>query len=261
MSYHRSVRSALAVLSTTLLLAACGGGDDDLADRTNVADPQLRLIHASAASPAVTLYRNGAADDASTTNVAYKGFSSYHGTTFGTNSLVLRPAASSTTDLSSATIDAQRGRKYTAVAVPDSVIGAQLLMIDDPFEKPIGNDQARIRWVNASSNANAVDVYVTAPAADITSLSPNFSSLQYRTALPASGNNATQFTDGTYQVRITSTGSKTVIFNNTVTLAKNDDVVLITVPSDAVGLAANDIRVLVVKSDDASHTATELATQ
>lgn len=256
----RLVRTALACVATGLLMSACGGGDDDLADRTNTADPQLRLIHASAASPAVTLYRNGSVDDGGS-NISYKGYSSYHGTTFGTNTLVLRPAASSTTDLSTATIDAQRGRKYTAVAVPDNTVGAQLLVIDDPFEKPVGNDQARVRWVNASSNANAVDVYVTAPNADIASAAPNFSSVQFRTAVPASGNNAVQFTDGTYQVRVTTAGTKTVIFNNTVALAKNDDVVMITAPSDAVGLAANDIRVLVVKADDTSHNATELANQ
>lgn len=257
----RTARAAIATVVTGLLLVACGGGGDDLADRTNLADPQLRLIHASAASPAVTLYRNGT-EDTPSANLAYKAYSSYHGTTFGTNTLVLRPAASSTTDLSTATIDAQRGRKYTAVAVPGNLaVDAQLLVIDDPFEKPIGNDQARVRWVNASSNASAVDVYITAPGADLTTLSPNFSGLQYRTALPTSGNNATQFTDGTYQVRLTTAGSKTVIFDNTVSLAKNDDVMMITVPSDAVGLASNDIRVLVVKADDPSHTATELAHQ
>lgn len=254
------IRTTLACLTVGLLVAACGGGSDDLNDRTDVTPPQLRLVHASAASPAVTLYRNGSAD-APSTNLSYKGFSSYHDTTFGTNTLILRPASSSSTDLSSATIDAQRGRKYTAVAVPDNVVGAQLLMIDDPYTKPVGNDQARIRVVNASSNANAVDVYVTAPSTDLTTVAPNFSGLQYRTALPASGNNATEFTDGTYRVRVTSVGSKTPIFNNTITLAKNDDMLLVTVPSDAVGLAANDIRLLLVKSDDATHVATELPTQ
>jgi len=254
----RLARTALACVATGLLMSACGGGDDDLADRTNTADPQLRLIHASAASPAVTLYRNGTADSS---NISYKGFSSYHGTTFGSNALVLRPASSSSTDLASATIDAQRGRKYTAIAVPDNTVGAQLLVIDDPFEKPVGNDQARVRWVNASSNANSVDVYVTAPNTDLATVQPNFSGLQFRTALPASGNNAVQFTDGNYQIRVTTAGTKTVIFNNTVALAKNDDVVMITAPSDAVGLAANDIRVLVVKADSTTNTATELANQ
>lgn len=252
------LRATLAGFTAAVLLTACGGGSDDLNDRTDATPPQLRLVHASAASPAVTLYRNGTADGPST-NLSYKGFSSYHDTTFGANALVLRAASAGSPDLSSASVDAQRGRKYTAVAVPDNVVGAQLLMIDDPYTKPVGNDQARIRVVNASSNANAVDVYVTAPNVDLGTVAPNFSGLQYRTVLPASGSDSTEFTSGTYQVRVTSTGSKTPIFSNTITLAKNDDMLLITVPSDAVGLAANDIRLLLVKADDASHVATELA--
>lgn len=253
------LRAGLASLAAGLLLTACGGGSDDLADRTNAAEPQLRLVHASPLTPAVTLYRNNA-PDAESTNLSYKGYSNYHSVTFGANALSLRLAASTSTELATANADTQRGRKYTAVAVPNGV-SADLLLIDDPFTKPVGNDQARIRVVNASSNATPVDVYVTAPNADLTSRAPDFAGVVFKQVVPASGNDSTQFTDGTYQVRITPAGNKTPFFNNTLTLAKNEDIVLVTVPSDSVALSQNDVHLLVVRATDTAGTATELASQ
>lgn len=257
---HRILlRAGLPWLAASLLLTACGGGSDDLADRTNAAEPQLRLIHAAPLTPAVTLYRNNA-PDAESTNLSYKGYSNYHSVTFGANALSLRLASSTDTELATANADTQRGRKYTAVAVPNGV-DANLLLIDDPFTKPVGNDQARIRVVNASTNATPVDVYVTAPNADLTSRSPDFAGVAFEQAVPSSGNDSTQFTDGNYQLRIAPAGNKTAFFNTTLTLAKNDDIVLVTVPSDSVSLSPNDVHVLLVKATDTAGTATEIASQ
>lgn len=255
----KAFSAGLVPLAFGILLTACGGGSDDLDDRTNTAEPQLRLVHAAPLAPAVTLFRNGGAD-AESSNVSYKGFSNYHDTTFGATTLSLRLAASTGTELDSGSIDAQRGRKYTAVAVPDG-IGADLLLIDDPYTKPVGDDQARIRVVNAASNATPIDVYVTAPNADLNATGATFGNLGYKQAAPASGSDATEYTNGTYQVRITPAGSKTAFFNTSLTLAKNEDIVLIAVPSDSVALSPNDVHLLLVRSDDAGRTATEIASQ
>lgn len=252
---HRVLQPAAAALAIGLV-TACGGGGDDLDDRLNLAEPQLRMVHAAPVAPSLTLYRNGA-KDTDADNVGYRHASNYHDITFGANALSLR-VASTDTEIASGNIDAQRGRKYTAVALPDN-ISATLMLIDDPYERSLTTNRARLRVVNAAVNAQNIDVYITAPNADLTALNPTFAALGYRQAQPASGSNATELDPGTYQLRLTPAGSKTPFFITTVTVAEKVDWLLITVPSDGVGLTnPNQVKVLRVQSDDASQTALEI---
>jgi hypothetical protein len=62
---------------------------------------------------------------------------------------------------------------------------------------------------------------------------------------------------GDYVLRLTAAGTKTVLFTSPVTLAKNADWLLVPVPASA---TPNDMRVLVIKSDDGAP-ATELLNQ
>ena len=72
-------------------------------------------------------------------------------------------------------------------------------------------------------------------------------------ANPSSANSSA-LEGGTYTLRITTAGTKTVIFTTPITLAQNADWLLTTVPGS---VAANDVRVLVIKSDEGAP-ATEL---
>lgn len=251
----------LFILSCTasLMLAACGGGDDDnFNDRTNTADPRLRLLHVAPASPALTLRRNDVAEP-EFTSVSYKFNGTYKNIITGTTSLSLR-LASTDTQLSSTSFDSQRGRKYTALAITDG-ISAKLLLIDDPYNKNLTSEKARLRLVNNAVNAPTVDVYVTSPGASLTALSPTLSGLAYQQALPASGNDSLEFDAGTYEVQITPVGSKTPFFRNTLVIDKNADWLLVAVPSDGIGLTnPNDIKLLRALTDDTTLTATEVST-
>jgi hypothetical protein len=70
-----------------------------------------------------------------------------------------------------------------------------------------GNLQVNI--ANTAVTASVVDVYVTAPGADITTMNPNFGGLAYN------GNSLIQtLPAGVYQVRVTPSGSKGIIYDS-----------------------------------------------
>ncbi|MCC7326249.1 MAG: DUF4397 domain-containing protein [Burkholderiales bacterium] len=75
--------------------------------------------------------------------------------------------------------------------------------------EPPTNGNIQLSVFNGSINSTGFDVYVTAPGVDISTLSPNFYNVTYggitlNLALPP----------GTYQVRATTQGTKTVIYDS-----------------------------------------------
>ncbi len=244
----------MAAIAPTLMLAACGGGDD-LDDRLDVADPKIRFVHANPVGPDLTLYREGVAQ-VDATDVGYKFASPYFDVPGGTASWAVQTSTGDV-DVATLPIDTQRGNLYTLVAVTDGLTG-DVVLIDDPYNKRLTTDHARVRTLNASANAPRVDVYLTAPGADLGTATPNMAGAAYKSAVPASGGDSVEFDGGDYQLRVTTAGTKTVLFNATVTLPDNADLLLVTVPDSVVSSA---IRVLVVKTDDPTKTVTELASQ
>ncbi|KNZ31883.1 MAG: lipoprotein [Methylibium sp. NZG] len=238
---------AALVAAPVLVLTACGGGDDSLDDRLDLADPKVRLVHAAPLAPNVTLFRNDLTIAADVTNVPYKGASRYFDVATSTERWDVRTATTPALNVGSSTFDARRGTRYTLVALPDANSITEVALISDPYNKGITSDNARVRVYNASANAGGVDVYLTAPATDIATVAPNFGNVGYKQAVPASGNDSLEVEGGSYRVRMTTAGTKNVIFNATVELAKNADWLLTSVPGS---LTPNDVRVLVVKSDE-----------
>ena len=71
------------------------------------------------------------------------------------------------------------------------------------------NGNIQLSVFNAAINQASFDIYVTAPGADITNVGPNFFNVVYNST---SLNLA--FPPGTYQIRITTQGTKTVIYDS-----------------------------------------------
>jgi hypothetical protein len=244
----------LLALAPVLLVAACGGGDDSLDDRIGVADPKVRMVHAVPLAPNVSLFRNSVAQAGDVTNVPYKGASKYFDVATGLATWDVLTATTPALTVGSVTFDAQRGKKFTLVAVPDAGSVTSLELIVDPYNKSLVSDNARVRVYNASVNAASVDVYLTAPTVDIATVTPTFAALGYKQSAPVSGADSLEVEGGAYRVRMTTAGTKNVIFNATVTLAQNADWLLTSVPGS---VTPNDVRVLVIKSDE-GVPATEL---
>ncbi|AZG15750.1 MULTISPECIES: DUF4397 domain-containing protein [Cupriavidus] len=246
-------------LATTAVLAACGGGDDGIDDRIGLSKPAVRVIHAVTAGPNVDVLQNGALT--SLQNVPYKTVSGYFDVSTGNNLFAFNLTGTST-QIGSTTVDARTGHKYTVIALPGTT-SADVAQIDDPYGKGLVDTQARVRTFNASINAQNVDVYLTTPAADLNSVSPNMASVQYKNAVPASGADSQYLDSGTYRLRITTAGTKTVIFDSgSLTLNRNADWLITTIPADGIGaVVPNRIKVLVAQSNTSNATAQELVSQ
>jgi len=245
----------LLALAPVFLLGACGGGDDSLDDRLGLADPKVRLVHAVPLAPNVSLFRDDVAQNADVTNMPYKGASNYFDVPHASATWAVKTATSPAVDVGSVAFNADRGHKYTLVAVPDAGSLTEVVLINDPYNIGLVSDNARVRVFNASFNSANYDVYLTAAGIDLTTVAPNFASVGYKQAVPASGVDSGQLEGGNYSLRITTAGTKTVIFTAPVNLAKNADWLLTSVPGSA---TPDDIKVLVVQSDT-STPATELS--
>jgi Domain of unknown function (DUF4397) len=246
-------RSLLLTAASACLLAACGGSDDDsFDDRADIADPKVRFVHAVPGAPNVTLQRNGV-NESGATDFAYKAASQYYDVSTENYTFTLR-TSSGDTELATTTLTADRGNKYTLVALPTDG-GVELLQIRDPFNKSVTSDDARLRVVNAAANAEAFDVYITAAGADLTAATPRISALGYKQVQPQSGDDSVEIEGGTYQLRLTSAGSKTAFFDQTVTAPADGDWLLLALPDQE---TPNSVRLLLVRSDDNSDATDEI---
>lgn len=228
------LRPVFGLVASSLVLAtlaACGGSDT--ADRLDLANPALRLIHASPFAPNVTLTRAGVAQT-DETNVAYGFASNYFDIDTGAADWVVKTTAGGVA-LGASMIDPLRGTKYTIVALPTSATETVTLLFADPYNKPLASDSSRLRVVNGSYNAANIDVYMNPVPTDITAVgvTPLISATAFRTAGPASNNDSVNIPGAAYQLSVTAAGTKTVLFRGTVTFTANRDVLLVTVPNAA----------------------------
>lgn len=251
---NKMLKTMLAV-SPLLLMAACGGGDDDFDDRADIADPKVRVVHAVPLGPDVSLLRNNVA--VPNTNTSYKGATPYFDVESGDATWLVRTTAAPNASIGQVQFNASRGNKFTLVAVPGTGSLTDVVLISDPYNKSLTSDDARVRVLHASFNASNIDAYITRPNVAITGVNPNFGNVAYKQANPASGNDSLEFDgdDPAYVLTLTAAGSKTPVFRAPISLGENADWLLTVLPDS---VAPNDVKVLLVKSDD-SAPAQEIA--
>jgi hypothetical protein len=197
----RSLLSLVAVAALAMSLVGCGGGSDDKS--------RLRVLHGSPNAPAVdVLVDNGAV----LTNVPYKTASGYLSVNSGTRNIKVN-AAGSTTTVINADVNLARDTDTTVIATNVLASIEPVVLTDDNTAPASG--QIKLRLVHAAPGAGNVDIYVTAPGADLATTSPTLTNIPFKAAssylaVPA----------GTYRVRITGAGSKGVaIDSGSLTLA------------------------------------------
>jgi hypothetical protein len=196
---------AMALLAA-LAVAACDDDDDPAAPATTA---QLRVVHASPDAPNVDVLVDGAA---ALTNVPFKAASSYLPVPSGARNLKVR-ATGTTTVVIDQTAAVSAGRAYTVLATGRVAAIAPLVLEDDLTNPAAGS--VRLRLVHASPSAGAVDIYVTAPTADIAAAAPTLANVPFRAA-----SSYLEVPAGTYRVRVTPVGTKTVAIDvNNVALA------------------------------------------
>jgi hypothetical protein len=163
------------------------------------------------------------------TNLPFEGASDYLTVRSGTPRLRIRVTGTSTVLIDQdATVNA--GRAYTVLATGLVASIAPLVLEDDLTDPAAGN--ARLRLVHAATLVGNVDVYLTAPTADIATESPTLSNLPYRT-----DSDYLEVPAGPYRVRITVAGSKLAAIDvNNLALAAGQIRTLVAVDAPGGGL-------------------------
>ena len=186
-------------IALVLLAAITLGACDDSDTTAPVSTAQVRVVHASPDAPNVDVLVDGAAV---LTNVPFKGSSNYLDVPAGSRNLRVRATGTSTVVIDQ-TAAVTTGKRYTVLATGRVASIAPLVLEDDLAGPGPGN--VKLRLVHASPTAGNVDIYVTAPGASIATATPTVANVAFRAA-----SNYLEVPAGTYRVRITPVGSKTV---------------------------------------------------
>jgi hypothetical protein len=188
------------LLAASALTTACSD-DNDTAAPTG--QSRVRVVHASPDAPAVDVLVDGAK---ALSDVSYLTASDYVELADGAHNVKVNAAGTSTTVINS-DVNLTDGTDYTVIASGLLQNIEPIVLQDDNSTPPAGS--VRVRAIHGAPSAPAVDVYVTAPGADLTPASPALSNVAFGDV-----SDYLEVPAGTYQVRIVSAGTKTVVIDS-----------------------------------------------
>jgi hypothetical protein len=192
-------RSYLAATLAALVLATAACSDDNNSPSSNA---QVRVVHGSPDAPAVEVL----VDNASVLDsVAYLDASGYLTVPSGTRNVKVNVYGTTTTVIN-ANVAVAKDAAYTVIATNVVASIEPLVLTDDLTPPAAGN--IKLRLVHGAPSVDLVDIYITAPGADISGLSPNLSDVDFK-----QNSGYLEVPAGSYQVRITPAGSKTVVID------------------------------------------------
>ncbi|HEY7613377.1 MAG TPA: DUF4397 domain-containing protein [Gemmatimonadales bacterium] len=193
----------------TLFLAgvlAAGCSDDDSTGPAGEA--QVRVVHASPDAPNVDVLVDG---DQVLGDVPYLAASDYLDVPAGVRNVQVNAAGSSTSVIDE-DLDLTEGTDYTIIASGFAASLEPLVLTDDNAAPAAGN--AKVRAIHGAPSAPAVDIYVTAPGADLGEATPVLTGVEFGDVA-----DYVEVPAGSYQVRVTLAGTTTVaIDSGTLTL-------------------------------------------
>ena len=194
--------TTLMALALTVGIAGPACSDDDPTGPA-VATANVRVVHASPDAPNVDVLVD---DVVVLTNVPYEAASAYLAVPAGTRNLKVN-ATGTTTTVIDADVPLTAGMSYTVMATGLVAEIEPLVFSDDLAHPASGN--VKVRLVHAAASAPTVDIYVTAPGADISALAPTLSGVPFR-----GYSDYLEVPAGNYQVRVTVAGTKTVAIDS-----------------------------------------------
>jgi hypothetical protein len=171
----------------------------------NDSDPeaQLRIVHASPDAPAVDVIADGELLVGALDYGQATAFATVDAGTVAVRVNGRLPGGTTSTVIGPANLDLADDTQYTVLAV-GNVASIEPLVLSQPATSvPAGS--TRLRVVHAAPDAPAVDVYLTAPAAELAASTP-VATLSFKQALAP-----TEVTAGSYRVRVTATGNRNAL--------------------------------------------------
>lgn len=239
-----------------LVLAACDSNDDDPPPITPpVPSTTVQILHASPDAPPVDILVDG---DEALTGVDFKQSSGWLSLGSGTYSVEVQgilPGGNATV-IGPADLTFDGDTINTVVALND-VQNIEPLVLTQP-RTPVSAGAARVWVLHAARNVQdlvmgPVDVYVTAPGADLTAEAP-LGSFNFKETLPADG--PAELPAGDYQIRVGvgTPGDANFLLafdSGTVTLPDGADLVIAAVPNTALG--ASPVSLVLLDSSGAGE--------
>ena len=208
------------LLAAGALTAACSDDDDNTGPE---GEARVRVVHASPDAPDVDVL----VDDAEVLgDVPYLTASAYLDVPAGDQNLKVN-AAGTATALIDTDVSLVDGTDYTVIASGLVEAIEPIVLQDDNSAPAAGN--ARVRAIHGAPGAPAVDIYVTAPGADLETTIPLLASVEFGDVA-----DYIEAPAGDYQVRVTPAGTKTVVIDSG-TLALSSGQVRTAIAVDAAG--------------------------
>jgi Domain of unknown function (DUF4397) len=196
----RMFRLLLAALCmASLVLTGCSKSG------SNNGNAQLRILNAFSEAAALDV---SVASTPAVTGLPFQGLTQYISVSSGTP-LITVGVTGATTTLINTMYNVTSGTNYTYV-IYGPLTGVGAILGNDAFNDP-GNGFFALRVLNAAPGSSAVDVYLTAPGADLASSAPSLTNISYGVTSVFS-----PIPIGTsFEIRVTTTGTKDVLFDST----------------------------------------------
>ena len=218
-----------------LAVAGCDVFDDD-DDNVVLESATIRVLHASPDAPNVNVLIDGDTFVEGAPFKAGTGFSVVRPGTYSVQVDGITPGGTATVISADVTLDADT--ETTVIAVGGVANIAPLLITNERSAVTGGNFRATV--VHAAPNAPAVDVYVTAPGADL-SASAALGSFSFQGSL-----GPVDVAAGDYQIRVTVAGDATAVVYDSGTVTIPDGANLLLAAVENTGPGASPISLVVL---------------
>ena len=188
---------ASSVIISTVLFTGCSNDDDPVVPATSSAGTtSVRVIHASADAPPVDIKLNNAVAAPGLDYPVSTGFVSIAAGTYDVAVDAIVPGGNLEGVITVNDITFAKDQRYTVVALDDTANISEFVAAESAATP--GSDEVAISVLHAATAVKGanVDVYVTAPGADITTVAANFS-FDFKGQVDAGALPATE-----YQIRV-----------------------------------------------------------
>jgi hypothetical protein len=208
----RMTRMSFALLALVAAAGACSDDDEDNDNNGPNGTASVRVVHASADAPNIDILLE---DSLVTEDLAFAEASDYADLVSGSRNIKVR-ATGGTDNILNRDVTLRADSSHTVLLANDAD-DIETIVLTDDRETP-GPGNIKLRIVHAAPAAGDVDVYITAPDADISGIEPTLNDLEFR-----DDSGYLEVPAGSYQVRVTIANEKTVILDGgTVTLESGD---------------------------------------
>ena len=240
----RRTKALLACSILPLFLIGCSDDDDDVVQEPTPAPEyaNVRVVHAASDAPMVNITANDAILN-DLESVDYQVASSRFEVETGMYDIgVTGILPGENAEVLQADVTLEADMNYDIFAVGNVGDESLSLLTVTSMETAVDAGNAQVQIVHAASMAPMVDIYVTAPDADITAEQPLV------TAEFTDATDLIQVPAGDYQIRITPAGETTVVYDSgTVNLA--DGAALLIASTNNVGTGDSPVTLLAADGD------------